>query len=472
MVARACLGGALLAVTCVGCNLLLGGPDYKVTSTSGAMGGASGSVTGTGTSGAGTANTTSATNTTGSVAPNGTGVGTTTGASTGPGGPMLMAVQIAAGKETPSGLPQSNHIVYAKGGNRYWFFYVDATPNVIKSRTSTDFIAWGDGPTIAVPYDPAGDSRTFSVAYAHIGNSDVVHIAIALHSGNVREVDYVRGLLTGNTGSFTAAAKVTQMTNNPSGCDPEEPGITIDNGGLAHIISGWWNNATDWCDFNMFDATTADAGQPGFTTTFTGPTHQPISGLTNAHAMIPLGNGVMAFSDSGDVGIPDSSNMNSSAFAGTWPQYAPIYPAGMGAVQSRYDWSVCGKQGGVDVVRRVHNGGLNDQFQYLQYVNGSWTAGAAIPANPGLVNAGIVLLRGPTTLGLFAISADPTSSIHYTLSNGSTWSAWQNLVSGLGMRNHLAGSGCVDTAHPTLIWTQASASANDVYGVPLGSLLP
>ncbi len=70
------------------------------------------------------------------------------------------------------------HLVFAENDGRFWLFYVDDTTTAIKALASPDLVAtWTSGGSVALATGYVlADGNDFSVAYANLGGTDVVHI--------------------------------------------------------------------------------------------------------------------------------------------------------------------------------------------------------------------------------------------------------------------------------------------------------
>jgi hypothetical protein len=360
------------------------------------------------------------------------------------------------GSATASGAAQQHKIVWAHHDQSFWLFHFDDNDSGhLAIRSSKDFVTWIDQPPLALPVKHDGDGRNFSVIALERQMNDVVHGVLSLHDGSTRQVFHLRGVISAGAIAFDPIAMVTQLTNNPTGCDPDGPSVAVAIDGHIADVTGWFttNNGNDYCDFNVYRSADFDDGGL-WNNAFTLSTHTPVNGLSNAHMLVNVsGQDLLG-------GWDQPSGMNSYTVwsvssGGSWPGPQDLFPKT--ETSAFNDWSLCSlSPTNIVAVRRRVEGG-NMVFDDYVWNGINWMSGNPLASEAGLPGSGVALLSDGARVAAFTIGADANQSVRYAVRDeAGTWSAWATFAGTKATRAYISGSGCEENQHPVVLWTESS----------------
>jgi hypothetical protein len=379
-----------------------------------------------------------------------------------------------------TGNAQETHLVFATNSSRWWLFYIDDNVNVLETMSSPDLLTWTPGAALPLPVGNAGEGRNVSVAYQAFGTTDVLHIATSLLEGVSRSVYETRATVVGDAITFGTPIALP-YTNNTSDADaddcggPDGPSVAIGADGHVYVVTAW-NNQESNCNSTVYTSTGIETGVSSITAfTTAAPQNYDVSNATFTHQILAFASNIMLVGwDSGDM-----TNVQwADETAGAWQSQNPLFMAS--TPQLANDWSMCRiDDDHVYAVRRraaPTDGGDGPSSVYELAVwdsaSSGWIPGTPPASDPGSPGNGVVLLAHGTTLLAAAIGTDLLGSVRYATYEGGTWSAWTNITTTSAARHYLAGSGCGDLAHPTLLWTEGTGAPYSIAGLPALSLFP
>jgi hypothetical protein len=356
-----------------------------------------------------------------------------------------------------TGNAQQTHVIWAVNAKRWWLFYIDDDLMSLKTRSSSDFTTWEDGPTLALTFTNAREGRNFSVAYASLGGVDVVHISFS------HVVDADAGpLVHTHTRAVISDGGITFGTPNETcsfdGADPtvpDGPATIIDANGYVWDATGFvasmGTNGMGAFNEDVFQSSSADDGQT-WTNAFSQTTVEVVMTTVNARAFLST-DYLFAVWEGGDQD-PDPTNLHFAQYSGSWQKPASVYDDD--DEQDINDWDVAAltTTQGVEghIVRALLAGG----YEHAYGTGGSGMNGVAPANQPRTAGTGLVLLADPSHLAAFDITT--SGAITTSRWNGTAWSAW-TVVTSATSPTFLSGYCPNLDAHPgaggcALIWTQ------------------
>ena len=310
---------------------------------------------------------------------------------------------------TASGLAQQHHIVYAQHDARYWLFYIDDDTTKLKTKHSKNLADWTDGAALTLSLGSNREGRNFSVAYANLGETDVVHVVFAEQQGGTRRTYHTRATIASGAVSFSGRPRRSwgsMPASEPRAADPDGPPLVVDGNGFVNVVSGSVETTSTgdaFCDFTIFRSQAPDLGGTWNNGGFGFVRNVGANGLANSHMIVRLdGAELLGGFDYGDFDLTPSNLMWTRTSGGSWGGGQMLFSAGSAPVMSYNDWSFCRTNTEVHVVRRKLDNMNNDLFEHksLPLGNTQWIAGAgALSADPGAQSSGVVLLRSATKVG-------------------------------------------------------------------------
>jgi hypothetical protein len=386
-----------------------------------------------------------------------------------------ISVTSVGDKVFSTGYGYQTHVIYAQNDGRYWLFYVDDTAGFIQARASADLATWTSPTLLAIGGATLADGYSFSVSYANLGGSDVVHIVADTlpTAGGFLAVD-IRAVIAG--GMITAALPVTlPNTIAGGGCNVDGPQVVVTPAGHVYDVSAWVPHPSTGCDTNIFVSTNADPGGSSFVPTYLQEGYYvSVPDLTVAHDLVSLPDAglVLALWADNDMSAATSFysigwDLSSSfldagvdANAGTFPDAGAELFAGAGGQASYDEWTACRlTDGNVHLVRHVTMSPATtpDIFQEQVYNGASWSQGGVPPMVSSGSNTGVVLVSGANPAnGMLLASIASDNSIQ--LAKWTSSSGWSALppIAGSAQRQSLAGTGC-GSARAALFWTEGTS---------------
>jgi len=358
-----------------------------------------------------------------------------------------------------TGVAQGTHLVYATHSARWWLFWIEATqPYELQACSSPDFTTWTNATPLQLPASLDENGGNFSVSYADIAGIDVVHITLGLHfpdvdAGPDRRHFHARASLSGGAILYDSPVEVTRVTD-PALVGPDGPATIVTADKRVWDSSGWANymgtgNEVAW-ESEGFDLGTSWDGMLGIQQSLAAEAH-----TVNARTFAVAGGGALvALWELADQ-EPDPTNVawSQNGILG-WGTPATVFG---GKPQSANDWDVVEVSANdLRIVRRTVEG----TFDHLRYDGMTWTTMPAPPADPGLTEAGLVLLAEGARVAVVTIASDPAESIRMVVWDGTAWGTWSTLEGSTATRRHL--SAWSGPGHNAVIWTQEGANALDL----------
>jgi hypothetical protein len=422
--------------------------------------------------------------------------------------PTPVAILASNGIATQTGNAQQQHLVFATNSQRWWFFYLDADPNLLKTKWSIDFTTWNDGASLTLPMGHGGEGRNFSVAYKDIAGRDVVHVATSLHDPPKRIVYETRATIAGDAITWEAPSYVHDLdvTDNVDGglqaagsqgsdsCDPDGVDVTIGADGHVYVATSWVSvPGCCYCDSNFGTSTNTDNGG-AFDGGYQAPLyHYTVNGTTSAREIISLASGnLVAGWESADNNPPSNvtwATRSAGVFSDEYqnqPEFE-VFPedanAAFSEIQEKNDWSFCKVDDThIHALHRKYkltdagaSTGESRRFEHYLFSGGSWTFVSSLADDVGEPGTGVVLVTNGSHLLAATIAHDGVGSIRYATWNGSAWTAWSSLVGpdgGANTRAYLSGTDCADSDHPAILWTEGANPPYQVVAVPVAGLIP
>jgi hypothetical protein len=405
-------------------------------------------------------------------------------------------VTTAGAKAFATGFGYELHLVFAQNDGRYWFFYVDDTAGVIETATSPDLGTWTAGTPIALAsgYSLA-DGNDFSVAYANLGGTDVVHIAAnCVNAGNYAAF-HLRATIA--AGMLTAGAPVVLPHTDSNGdagssagtCPQAGPATVVAADGHVFDVTAWTGHPSTTCDTNIYRSPAVDTGATWDPSPFTHDGYYvsvPSYAYSHDLVSLPEAGVVMAvWPDEDNQGLTLFDSFGwalSPSFAGGGPGTTGVNPDptkelfnGTSATSSYNDWSVCRlADTDVHVVRHVTApaGNSVSAFEEVVYNGATWqTTAPPPPAVTSLANDGVVLVGdGTAAHGMLLVTIGIDNALNIAKwTSGGTW-AQVRTIAGSAPRQSLGGTGC-GSPHPTVYWTEGASAPYAISRVELTSLL-
>jgi hypothetical protein len=401
-----------------------------------------------------------------------------------------VAVADVGSKVYSTGYGEQLHVVYAQNDKRYWFFYVDDT-SLIKTRATTDFVSFTDGATIPLG---VADGNNFSVAYADLGGTDVIHIVVNASSATepTSQTMHVRATISGGnlvttTYPLPDTADNSAASGGGSTCPSGAPSTTILSDGHVYDVTAWTGhpNKGTACDTNMYLAN-VDTGATWTPAFAHDGYYVSVSAYTFSHEIISLqaggalavwpdvdtGNAVTSFASFGWA-LSSSFPLDAGAIGtnGTVPDTSAELFAANGTTMSSDDWALCRlTDADIHLVRHVGSSSVN-AFEEVRYNGANWQTASPAASVHSLSNTGVALLSdADPSHGMLLVTIGVDNALNFSkwTSNGG-WTALANFP-GSTQRQSLAGSGC-GSAHPRVFWTEGTGPYT-IMSADLSRLLP
>jgi len=377
--------------------------------------------------------------------------------------PTTVVLAPAGTVAAPTGNAQQTHLVYAVHSQRWWLFTIDSNDvNALHTYSSADFVTWVAGASLAMPYTHANEGGNFSVAYADLGGTDVVHIGFSHRiASNDRRHLHTRATIAAGAIAFGTPQEVVAVTD-PLLIDPDGCATVISPDGHVMDLTGWapyGGLSTQTGNACAYLASNVDTGA-SWTSGF-GARDDIATAIRTMNARVGLpttGSQVVSLWETADL-EPSPTNVGWAQWNGSsWGIAGYVFATALS--QGYNDWAVTRLTNGeIHAVRRTALGA--DQHRKL--VAGSWTDGQAIAAMPGVLNGGLVLLSLDTRMLLATIGSDTAKSVDVATWDGATWSAWSAIESAPGARTFLSGHAS-PVGGAALLWTEQVASTMQVAG--------
>jgi hypothetical protein len=354
------------------------------------------------------------------------------------------------------------HLIYATHAKLWWLFWFDSTQTqTIQTSYSPDFVNWMPGGTLPLTLELQGLGSNFSVAYADVGGTDVVHLTIGASSTAepVRHHLHARALLQGTTITFGSVADVSDVTG-ASDTDPDGPATIVDSQGTVWDATGW-NDATGGVGNEAVAASTGlEQGGASWTDVFGSQSNIFVaSGNVHSRAFATAGaNLLLALCDAADTPAPtaNSSNVVWMSWDGAvWSGPTDVFAGGK--TQTPNDWGVATMSDGhMHVARRATDG----SWDHVRYDGAAWTTIAAPPADTlgWATGQGVVVLSHGTNAAIVTIASDTANTLRMIAWTGTAWGQWTTLEGTTASRGWVSGwSGPMNNA---VIWTQGDGTGN------------
>jgi hypothetical protein len=392
----------------------------------------------------------------------------------------------AGGLYHAAGNAQQLHAVYAANDGRVWYFYVDDDETTIKTVASANLSTWvptGD----AIPLGVASvghEGNNFSVGYANLAGTDVVHI-IVTNPGVA--VMHVRTTIAG--GHLTPPT-ITTVVQHAQSCGMDGPFALVTVTGEVVDVTGAALNGTSLCDMDIFQAAANDDGGASFSPSFPMENgyYMARPGGADSHMLVALGSGdLLGAYANGASAPPQNGNYGTVSWArragGQWQGTAsapaifggPVEAGAGSPGQGGNDWSLCALgDGNIHALRHlieVDAGNYANDFEQAVYGDGGAWDGETPPyPTESLLNHGLVLVSDTHHDHGMLAAVVGTDYVTVNVSkwdpSTGTWSGWQRATAEAARaKEFLSGTGCA-SEKPMIFWVEPiyqSASASDVY---------
>ncbi len=382
----------------------------------------------------------------------------------GPPPPATVVLASAGSVAAPTGNAQQTHLVYAVHSQRWWLFTIDSTDvNALRTYSSADFTTWVAGASLVLPLPHPNDGRGFSVAYADVGGTDVVHIAFSgRNSATDRRHLHARATISAGAIAFGTPQEIVAIADTAA-VDPDGCATVIAADGHVMDFTGWapyGGSSTQTGNHCGYLASNIDTGAT-WTTGFGARTDIAIANKTiNARVALPTtGSQLVTLWETADV-EPAPANVGWAQWNGSaWSIAGNVFAVGQSLGYN--DWAVTRLSSGeIHAVRRTSLGA----YEHRKLVTSTWTDGQPIAAQPGAANGGLVLLSLGTHMLLATIGADAATSVNVTTWDGATWGAWSAIESTALVRTFPSGHASA-AGGAALVWTeQVAGGAMQVAG--------
>jgi hypothetical protein len=370
-----------------------------------------------------------------------------------------------------TGTAQQQHLVFAINSQNWWVFYIDdIDTSDMKASVSTDFTQWLAAPSRVLSESMSTEGRNFAVAYANANGKDVVH-SLNSHFVTAEDARDARALIAGATINYDVGTAVTALSPFNAALNPDGCNAAITPDGFVHEVSGWDNHTGGLVGrMNLFTSSIPDLGGD-FDASFVASGSLPSNGSPIQNRLIlPITDGILyLWPNAPTTNDTDNVEWSKSETAGpTAPQN--IFSGAAATDESTNDWNACDVGGVVHFVRRTIDSGANDAFDDMTFAGSTWTAGAAMPKDPGKKDSGVVLASDGKSLIAFAIASDAANSIRASRLSGGVWSAWTTIVSSGATRSYLSASACGTSAHAGVMWTEGASAPYRIMGIDVSSM--
>jgi hypothetical protein len=385
-------------------------------------------------------------------------------ATLGDGGDPSIVIAQVGGIATATGNVQQQHLVWAQVSKQYVLFYItDADTTHLRTRITSDFTQWKDGPALALPYTHGNDGRELSVAYANLANVDVVHVAMSheISNGNRRHT-HTRAVVAPGTITFGTPEDVTQTSVAPTtAVDPDAPATIVTTAGVVMDATGWAAIADaggSAFNSNVFVANGVDVGTSFASNGWTQMDLEVDKRHVNSRELFEANGTVRLFWDSADT-KPNPTDVRMSTFKNNvWSAPISVFGEAIDAGESEDDWCATQLGGALpfDAIRQTASLGL-------EHASGSSTFSPSfgLPPIQRAPGSGLAcVVTGGKTVATIAL--DGTVAVTHA-ANGA-FDPWSTIVPTQRARAYLTltpgGNNQV-----AILWTQVGAAGYEIAGV-------
>jgi len=356
-----------------------------------------------------------------------------------------------------TGVGMGTHLIYATNAKLWWLFWIDSTQTqTIQTSYSPDFVHWTPGGSLPLLLDLQGQGGNFSVAYADVQGSDVVHLTIGA-SGTIeptRHHLHARALVQGSTITF-GSIDDTSDVNTLSDTDPDGPATFVESTGIVWDATGWSGATGGVGNEGISVATNLEQGGASWTNGFGSADNVYIAmGNIHSRAFATAGtNLLVALCDAADTVAPTttSSNVEWMSWDGAeWSGATDVFAGGK--TQAPNDWGVATlTDGHMHVARRATDG----SWDHARYDGANWTPLPAPPADTlgWATGQGAVVLASGTNVAIVTIASDTANTVRMIVwNNGASFGPWTTLEGTTAARGWVSGwSGAKNNA---VVWTE------------------
>ncbi len=391
-----------------------------------------------------------------------------------------------------TGNGSQSHLAYAEGAKQWWLFHDPSGSSQLATAYSADFATWSAGGSITLPYPNSAFGRDLAVAYRQINGADVVHLSQVCNGPFVDGGGgpYGRYHIRATLSAGQIQPGTPYLLNEGGGLTPDGSATVILPNGT--VVDGTGDQSTPYtpplayCGGGDLDTYTSGLMDDGSATLddMQFPSSPQVvwcvPDVVQARQLVAVGDSAVQLHVDGANAPPLDLLVEVRSTTGAWspfenPQGSSVTPPSVFGTSEGFDlddWTatVLGPQ--VHVVRRVAATGA---FEHrILGLTGSFVdpitsvAGGAIPAMPTLPASGLFLAPYGDGLVLLALGPDAGITVVYTAYDGSSWSAWSQLVASGVPSTFLSGYAPGGGAKPAVIWTQEAGSS---YAIA-GALLP
>lgn len=352
----------------------------------------------------------------------------------------------------PSGHAQQGPLVWLSGEQAWWLFYESAAkPTTLAALGSSDFRTWSPVGTITLPGPPT-DGRNIAALAGVAGGKDVLHVGVGVVvSSSDRRHLHVRAHPVSGTLQFDAYGVLGTPTLSSSNLDPDGPATALGSDDTVLDTSGWYEVPDSGGTANEYAWVTTSADPGGAWTPAWGAvaTVETIPQYVNARAALALAGGsFMALWEAGDV-EPDPTNVHFALLSsGQWSAAASVFAS---STQDANDWGACRLGTSVHAVRHTSAGA----WEHRVWSGTAFVDGGTMPTLDTPAGAGAVVLCDTSSVRVFAIAPSAGNPVDATQWNGTSWSAWKEVVAPGAPRSYLSGA-ITPGGQVALVWTEAA----------------
>jgi hypothetical protein len=374
----------------------------------------------------------------------------------------------------PLGNASQVHVIYAQNDQRVWVFYLADDSYSILTMTSSDLKTWTAGDPVVLSEPTSGFGNNFSLAYANLGNTDVVHLVVSEalpgDGGFFGETVHLRMAITGPAGAgHLGNPTMTSFIVNGEGNDIDGPATVVTSTGVVVDATGRDNDEPTQGDMDIWQSSLPDEGGTSWSSVFTQKGYYPVSGETSAHQLIALSEGgvVGAWADDGNESYSRVSWQQS--FSGLWNadptspgSIFAILDGGASVTVDYNSWSLC-RLTDTEIHAMAHvsvGSGAPTSFAHAIFDGTTWQTAPAPGDLTGDAFNGMVLVSDvdPTDGMLAVATSNNTSQLNvakWIPGSPGSWTAWRTFTSTDPSFKWIAGSGC-GNLRPSVFWVDTA----------------
>jgi hypothetical protein len=382
-------------------------------------------------------------------------------------GPVVVADVGVAPEAT--GRAQQCHLVWAERAARWVVVtFSGSDASQLRALVSSDFVAWRDAATLALPYPHGSEGRNLAVTTAVVNDVDALHVALSLRVGDAdRRVYHARGTFVGDAIAFGGVTPWASTPSNVPALDPDGPAIALAADRRVFLFSAY---DTDFGDGGggtgnayVYRSNAPDQGASGGES-FTRDRIEKVPNFVNARGAVAIGAAdVLTLYEDGRE-EPAPKNVRSSRWSGgAWS--APVDVFAELATLDANGWAFVRRTDtDVHAVRLRADGKLD----HARWDGGLWRAGAPFPAGDAIApGSGLALIATADGVALHVVTAAGAIASSAWTEAGATWTPWATVAKRAGPPRGLTGLSTSPTGPAALAWTEPGEHGHRIVGLRL-----